>query len=176
MVEVQLAGRGIADPRVLAVMGTIERERFCPVDRADDAYADRDIPVGYGQVLHRPQTIARALELLALRGDELLLLVGAGSGYVAAVAAQLAREVIATERVAQLAARAVRNLDGAARVLVVDGTQGLPRHAPYDAALVLAAGARAPLRILHELAPGGRLVHLDDGGSAVRVEALTGNA
>ena len=80
-------------------------------------------------MLHRPETIARALALLELRGDERLLVVGAGSGYAAAVAALLAREVVATERVPQLAARATRNLRGAVRVLAVDGTQGVPAGA-----------------------------------------------
>ncbi len=125
MVELQLAGRGVGDARVLAAMATVERERFVPVDHADDAYADLDLPIGYGQVLHRPETLARALELLELTGGERLLVVGAGSGYPAAVAALLAREVVATERVPQLAARAARNLAGSARVLAVDGTQGV---------------------------------------------------
>ena len=107
-------------------MATVERERFVPVAHADDAYADLDVPVGYGRVLHRPETWPEALALLELRGHERLLVVGAGSGYAAAVAALLAREVVATERVPQLAARATRNLRGAARVLAVDGTQGVP--------------------------------------------------
>ena len=171
MVELQLAARGIADTRVLAALGTVDRERYVPVDHADDAYADLDVPVGYGQVLHRPETIARALTLLVLHGPERLLVVGAGSGYAAAVAALLVREVVATERVPQLAARATRNLAGAARVLAVDGTQGVPSGGPYDAALVLAAGARAPLRVVHELVPGGRLVHLGATGDPVLVIA-----
>lgn len=167
MVELQLAGRGVADPRVLAAMGAVERERFLPVDQADDAYADRDVPVGYGQVAHRPETLARAFALLALTGSERLLVVGAGAGYPVAVGCELAREVVATERVPQLAARASRNLAGKARVLGVDGTQGVAGEGRFDAALVLAAGARAPLRVLHELVPGGRLVHLGDGGAPV---------
>jgi protein-L-isoaspartate(D-aspartate) O-methyltransferase len=171
MVELQLQGRGIADPRILAAMGTVERERFAPVDLHDDAYADADLPVGYGQVLHRPETVGRALSLLAPAGSERLLVVGAGSGYAAAVAALLVREVVATERVPQLAARATRNLADAARVLAVDGTQGLAAEGPFDAALVLAAGARAPLRVAHELTPGGRLVYLGADGDPVLVIA-----
>ena len=171
MVELQLQARGIDDPRVLAAMGTVERERFAPVDQDDDAYADADVPVGYGQVLHRPETIGRALALLELAGPERLLVVGAGSGYATAVAALLAREVVATERVPQLAARASRNLAGAARVLAVDGTQGLAAEGPFDAALVLAAGVRAPLRVAHEVAPGGRLVYLAADGAPVLVIA-----
>ncbi len=171
MVELQLAARGIDDARVLAAMGAVERERFTPVDLHDDAYADVDVPVGYGQVLHRPETIGRALALLELTGGERLLVVGAGPGYAVAVAALLVREVVATERVPQLAARATRNLAGAARVLAVDGTQGTPAEAPFDAALVLAAGARAPLRVAHELTPGGRLVHLGADADPVLVIA-----
>ncbi len=171
MVELQLAARGISDARVQAAMATVEREVYVPVDHADDAYADVDIPVGYGQVLHRPETIGRALALLETTGSERLLLVGAGSGYAAAVAALLVREVVATERVSQLAARASRNLAGAVRVLAVDGTQGLAAAAPFDAALVLAAGTRAPLRVAHELRPGGRLVYLAADGDSVLVTA-----
>jgi protein-L-isoaspartate(D-aspartate) O-methyltransferase len=171
MVELQLAARGVNDARVLVAMGTVERERYVPVDRADDAYADLDVPVGYGQVVHRPVTIGRALALLGLTGRERLLIVGAGSGYAVAVAALLAREVVATERVPQLAARATRALAGVARVLAVDGTQGVAVGGAYDAALVLAAGARAPLRVLHEVTPGGRLVHLATGGDPVLVTA-----
>ena len=166
MVELQLAGRDVADARVLAAMGAVERERFVPVDLADDAYADADLDVGYGQVLHRPVTLARALVLLALQAPERVLVVGAGSGYAAAVAAELARVVVATERIPQLAARAARNLAGVARVLAVDGTQGIPVEAPFDAALVLAIGARAPARVAHELVPGGRLVHVAADGAA----------
>ena len=98
-------------------------------------------------------------------------MVGAGSGYAAAVAALLVRQVVATERVPQLAARATRNLAGAARVLAVDGTQGLAAEAAFDAALVLAAGARAPVRVAHELRPGGRLVYLGPDGDPVLVIA-----
>jgi protein-L-isoaspartate(D-aspartate) O-methyltransferase len=165
MVELQLAGRGVADARVLYAMAAVERERFVPVDLAGDAYADADVPIGYGQVLHRPATLARALALLALQGSERVLVVGAGSGYPVAVVAHLAGTVVATERVPQLAARAARNVAGA-RVLTVDGTQGLPGEAPFDAALVLATGVRAPARVAHELVPGGRLVHVGADGAA----------
>ena len=171
MVELQLAASGVSDTRVLAAMATVDRAQFVPVAHADDAYADLDVPVGYGRVLHRPETIARALALLELRGDERLLVVGAGSGYAAAVAALLAREVVATERVPQLAARATRNLRGAVRVLAVDGTQGVPSGTPYDAALVLSPGVRAPARVVHDLVPGGRLVHLTATGDPVLVTA-----
>jgi protein-L-isoaspartate(D-aspartate) O-methyltransferase len=171
MVELQLAGRGVADARVLQAMAAVERERFVPVDHADDAYADLDLPIGYGQVLHRPVTLARALELLQPTGGERLLVVGAGAGYPVAVVAQLAREVVATERVPQLAARAARNLAGIARVLAVDGTQGVASEPPFDAGLVLAAGARSPARVAHELAPGGRLVHVAADGSVALVSA-----
>ncbi len=171
MVELQLRARGIGDPRVLEAMGRVERERFVPVDHDDDAYADLDVPAGYGQVLHRPETIGRALELLELAGPERLLVVGCGPGYAAAVAAPLVREVVATERVPQLAARATRHLAGAVRVLAIDGTQGLPAGEPFDAALVLAAGSRSPLRVAHELRPGGRLVHLAADGAPVLVIA-----
>jgi protein-L-isoaspartate(D-aspartate) O-methyltransferase len=174
MVELQLAGRGVADARVLAAMAAVERERFVPVDLAADAYADADLDLGYGQALPRPETLARAFALLGLEGSERLLVVGAGSGYPVAVAVRLAREVVATERVPQLAARAARQLAGTARVLAVDGTQGVPAEGRFDAALVLAAGARSPARVTHQLGPGGRLVHLAGGGAAALLIADPG--
>ena len=110
MVERQLRGRGIADERVLAAMAAVPRERFVlPEDRAA-AYDDTPLAIGYGQTISQPYIVALQLEQLELRGDERLLEVGAGSGYAAAVAARLVREVVATERIGGLAARAARAL------------------------------------------------------------------
>jgi protein-L-isoaspartate(D-aspartate) O-methyltransferase len=162
MVERQLRGRGIGDERVLAAMGSVPRERFVPVEDAAEAYADKALPIGYGQTISQPYMVALSLELLALTGGERLLEVGAGSGYAAAVAGRLVSEVIAVERIEPLAQRALRALrdTGATnvRVLARDGARGVADHAPYDAILVSAAASRLPLRLYHELAPDGRLV------------------
>jgi protein-L-isoaspartate(D-aspartate) O-methyltransferase len=162
MVERQLRGRGIADERVLAAMAAVPRERFVlPEDRAQ-AYDDTPLAIGYGQTISQPYIVALQLEQLELRGDERLLEVGAGSGYAAAVASQLVREVVATERIGGLAARAARALANVgatnARVLAVDGQRGVPGAGPFDAILVSAAAERFPERLYHELAVEGRIV------------------
>jgi protein-L-isoaspartate(D-aspartate) O-methyltransferase len=171
MVELQLAARGIGEERLLAAMAAVERERFVPADHQDDAYADVAIPIGYGQVLSAPHVVARSLALLDLVGTEHLLVVGVGSGYLAAVAARLAGDVIAVDRVPQLAARATRALAGVGvanvRVLAADGSRGVPAHAPYDAILATYATTSPPLRLAHELREGGRLVaRIGDGETA----------
>ena len=162
MVERQLRDRGIRDERVLAAMTVVPRERFVPVEEEREAYADRALPIGYGQTISQPYIVALSLELLGLTGSERLLEVGAGSGYAAAVAARLVREVIAVERIEPLAQRALRALRdvGATnvRVLARDGARGVAEHAPYDAILVSAAASKLPLRLYHELTPDGRLV------------------
>ena len=162
MVKRQLRGRGIADERVLAAMGEVPRERFVlPEDRAQ-AYDDTPLAIGYGQTISQPYIVALQLEQLGLRGDERLLEVGAGSGYAAAVASHLVREVVATERIGGLAARAARALAGVGatnvRVLAVDGQRGVPGAGPFDAILVSAAAERFPERLYHELAVEGRIV------------------
>ncbi len=162
MVELQLANRGIRDARVLAAMGEVERERFVPVESEEEAYADRALPIGYGQTISQPYVVALALELLELAGTEHLLEVGAGSGYASCVAARLVRDVVAVERIPQLAARAARALAAAGaanvRVLGADGSRGIPSEAPFDAILVSAAAETLPMRLYHELRPGGRMV------------------
>ncbi len=162
MIERQLRGRGIADERVLAAMAAVQRERFVlPEDRAQ-AYDDTPLAIGYGQTISQPYIVALQLEQLELRGDERLLEVGAGSGYAAAVASHLVGEVVATERIGGLAARAARALAAVGatnvRVLAVDGQRGVPGAGPFDAILVSAAAERFPERLYHELAVEGRIV------------------
>jgi protein-L-isoaspartate(D-aspartate) O-methyltransferase len=162
MVETQLRLRGIDDERVLAAMAAVPREAFVLPEDVAHAYEDSPLAIGHGQTISQPYIVALQLELLALRGDERLLEVGAGSGYAAAVAARLARDVLATERIAGLAGRAARALARTgvtnARVLAVDGSRGVPGQGPFDAILVSAAAERFPGRLYHELAPGGRMV------------------
>jgi protein-L-isoaspartate(D-aspartate) O-methyltransferase len=162
MVDQQLRARGISDERVLAAMGSVERELFVPVESEEDAYADRALPIGYGQTISQPYVVALAFELLELSGSEHMLEVGAGSGYAACVASRLARDVIAVERIAPLAARARRALDragaGNVRVLESDGSRGIPSEAPFHAILVSAATPTVPMRLFHELTPDGRMV------------------
>jgi protein-L-isoaspartate(D-aspartate) O-methyltransferase len=162
MVERQLRGRDIVDERVLAAMERVPRELFVPEDLRRQAFDDAALPIGAGQTISQPYMVARICEELGLDGDERVLDVGTGSGYQAAVLAELADEVHSIERVPELAERARRNLAAAGydRVIVHegDGSRGLPEHAPYDAIAVAAAAPGFPQALYDQLTPGGRLV------------------
>jgi protein-L-isoaspartate(D-aspartate) O-methyltransferase len=162
MVEEQLAGRDVSDERVLAAMGRVPRELFVPEDLRSRAYDDAALPIGGGQTISQPYMVAKICEALALTGDEGVLDVGSGSGYQAAVLAELAREVDTIERIPELAELARANLAAAGyervRVHVGDGTRGLPERAPFDAIAVAAAAPRLPQTLYEQLEPGGRLV------------------
>ena len=162
MVLEQIAARGIADPRLLAVMGMIERHRFVEPALAGAAYEDRPLPIGYGQTISQPYMVARATELAAPEPGDRALEVGAGSGYQAAVLAALCAEVFAVEIVPQLADRARRALAelGLRNVAVdsFDGASGWAEHAPFDVIVVSAGAPRVPPLLVDQLADGGRLV------------------
>ena len=162
MVERQLRRRGISDGRVLAAMGSVPRERFVPERLRPRAYADAAQPIGEGQTISQPWIVAAICQALELTGGERVLEVGTGSGYSAAVLAELAAKVVSVERRPSLAAEArlnleslgVRNVD----VMVGDGTLGIPELAPFDAIAVQAASPAPPASLLGQLADGGRLV------------------
>src|SRR3712207_5608548 len=161
MVERQLLGRDIRDERVLAAMRAVPRELFVPAELRARAYEDAALPIGAGQTISQPYMVARICEALALRGNERVLDVGTGSGYQAAVLAELAEEVHTIERVPELAARARATLVEAGydrvHVHVGDGTLGLPEHAPYAAIAVAAAAPRLPETLYEQLTVRGRL-------------------
>jgi protein-L-isoaspartate(D-aspartate) O-methyltransferase len=162
----ELAGRlaaRIGDERVLDAIAATPREPFVPAPLKDRAYDDEALPIAGGQTISQPLVVARMLELLALTGDELVLDVGTGSGYHAALLALLAREVISIEVVRELHDAAVITLANLGRgnvtCVLADGWAGLPERAPYDAINVAAASGREPpARLLEQLAPGGRMV------------------
>jgi len=162
MVTEQLIGRGISDPRVLAAMETVERHRFVEPTLVEAAYEDRPLSIGHGQTISQPYMVARATELAAPRPGDRALEVGAGSGYQAAVLAQLCAEVFAIEILSPLAERARRALaETNTRNVTVesfDGSGGWPAHAPYDVIIVSAGAPRIPTLLVGELADGGRLV------------------
>jgi protein-L-isoaspartate(D-aspartate) O-methyltransferase len=162
MVERQLRSRGITDERVLAAMGEVPRERFLPEDVREHAYADAALPIAEGQTISQPYMVARICEALRLSGAERVLDVGAGSGYQAAVLAELAAEVHTIERIPELAEQARARLVAAGyervSVHVGDGTLGLPEHAPFDAIAVAAAAPGFPQTLYEQLKPRGRLV------------------
>src|SRR5205823_12926817 len=161
MVEEQLRARDILDERVLAAMERVPRERFVPETERDRAYADAALPIGEGQTISQPYMVARICEALALHGRERLLDVGTGSGYQAAVLAELADEVHTIERRARLAEQARASLAAAGykrvQVHVGDGTLGLPEHAPFAGIAVAAAAPTVPESLYTQLEPGGRL-------------------
>ena len=163
MVEGQLRRRGIADERVLDAMGRVPRERFVSPDQRDAAYADAALPIGGGQTISQPYMVALICEQLGLHGTERVLDVGTGSGYQAAVLAELAGEVHTIERIPELAESARANLaaagyGGRVHLHVGDGTLGVPGRAPFAAVAVAAAALEAPPALYEQLEPRGRLV------------------
>lgn len=162
MVEKQLATRDIRDQRVLEAMRIVPRHRFVPSEYRHMAYTDGPLPIGSGQTISQPYIVALMTQLLRLEGDEIVLEVGTGSGYQAAVLAYLAREVHSVERHAELAEHATQVLKALeltnVHVHVNDGSLGLPEFAPYQAVLVTAAAPNVPQTLLDQLDEGGCLV------------------
>ncbi|HEX5064642.1 MAG TPA: protein-L-isoaspartate(D-aspartate) O-methyltransferase [Myxococcota bacterium] len=161
MVE-RLAAAGIHDRRVLAALEAVPRHLLVPDALQSQAYRDAALPIGDGQTISAPGTVAAMSQALALRGHESVLEIGTGSGYQSAILSQLAARVVSVERVQRLAASARRSLDrlGIHNVLVYwgDGTKGRPADAPFDAIVVTAGGPRVPEPLLEQLALGGCLV------------------
>lgn len=169
MVDGQLRGRGIANEAVLAAMARVPRELFVPEELRNEAYTDAALPIGAGQSISQPYMVAVICEQLALTGTERVLDVGTGSGYQAAVLAELVAEVHTIERIPELAVVARANLAAAGyadrvELHVGDGSRGLPELAPFAAIAVAAAALEPPPALYDQLAPGGRLV-VPVGGS-----------
>lgn len=162
MVEQQLAARGIADPRLLAAMAEVPRERFLDLRWRGHAYDDGPLPIAEGQTISQPYIVARMIEAAAVRPGDLVLEVGCGSGYAAAVLSRLAARVFTLDRhpaLVETAAERFAELGyGNVTTLAGDGTLGLPDRAPFDAILVAAGGPDVPQALTDQLAPGGRLV------------------
>ena len=162
MVERQLRRRGIGDERVLAAMGEVPRELFVPAGQRGRAYADAALPIAAGQTISQPWIVAAICQALELEGDERVLEIGSGSGYSTAVLSRLAAEVTGIERHEPLVAEARDALERLgvenARLLVGDGSRGLPDAAPFEAVAVHATAPSPPLTLLGQLADGGRLV------------------
>lgn len=185
MVERQLRAREIADPRVLAAMGRVRRELFVPESERYRAYEDEPLPIGYGQTISQPYMVALLCQEASIRPGHHVLDVGTGSGYQAAVVAELGGVVVSIERIEGLAAQARLNLEAAGyadrvEVLVGDGSLGVPERAPFDRIVVAAAAPKPPSALLEQLVRNGRLVlpvgYLDEQWLEVIVNTQEGPA
>lgn len=162
MVETQIAKRGVRDPRVLEVMRAVPRHEFVPAELRSRAYEDAPLPIGEGQTISQPYIVAAMTAALQLRSTDRVLEVGTGSAYQAAILSRLAGAVFSIEvkpALAEAAAATLTRLGYAnARVLVRDGSLGLPEFAPFDAILAAAAAPAVPDPLQQQLADGGRLI------------------
>jgi protein-L-isoaspartate(D-aspartate) O-methyltransferase len=153
---------GVRDARLLSAIAEIPRGHFVPPEKTAGAYLDEPVPIPRGQVTTQPSLVAQMIEALALRGDENVLEIGTGYGWQTALLARQAGAVWSIERWSDLAEVARANLERAgiagAHVVVRDGTEGLPEHAPFDAIVVTAAFTSVPPPLGEQLAERGRLV------------------
>jgi protein-L-isoaspartate(D-aspartate) O-methyltransferase len=157
-----LTGRATLSPRVLAALSTVRREAFVPEGEVSYAYDNTPLPIGHHQTISQPFIVAIMTELLDLKADDVVLEVGTGSGYQAAILAELARHVYTIEVIPELAARARAALAraGCANVEVRcgNGAAGWPEHAPFDAIIVTAAAPTIPPALIAQIRPGGRMI------------------
>jgi protein-L-isoaspartate(D-aspartate) O-methyltransferase len=162
MVVHQIAARGVCSELVLEAMRKVPREEFLPLHLREFAYEDAPLPIAEGQTISQPYIVALMAEALLLRGGERILEIGTGSGYAAAVLAEIAGELYSVERIGQLAEKAAAKLATLrydnVHVLHGDGSQGWAEHAPYDAIVVAAGGPKVPESLQLQLKVGGRLV------------------
>lgn len=156
MVASQLRTTGVNDPRVIAAMGEVPRERFVPPERCALAYADALVPLGHGRALNSPMALGRMLTEAHLRGDERALVIGAATGYSAAVLARLVTSVVAVEEVPELVDFARSALEGSGvQIVQAPLTGGYPAAAPYDFILIDGAVEYVPPAVVEQLADGG---------------------
>jgi len=162
MVAEQIERRGIRDPRVLDAMRKVPRHQFVPEPARASAYEDHPLPIGQNQTISQPYIVGYMTEALELEPGEKVLEIGTGSGYQAAVLAELVKEVYSIEIFPELASEAERNLRAAGygnvQVRHGDGYAGWPEHAPFDAIIVTAAPDHVPPALVEQLAVGGKLV------------------
>ena len=162
MVRRQIEARGISDPLILDAFRAVPREAFVDEGQRQSAYQDHPLAIGVGQTISQPYIVALMIEAAAISPGDVVLEVGSGSGYAAAVMSRIARAVIGVERQHDLIGSARERLHrlGYDNVSIVegDGTRGWPDDAPFDAVVAAAAGSHVPTPLINQLAPGGRLV------------------
>ncbi len=157
-----MIGKNALDPRVMAVMARVPRDKFVPPEMKAAAFDNGPLPIGHGQTISQPYIVALMTDLVQPQPDHVILEVGTGSGYQTAVLSELCRQVYSVEVVAALSEAAAARLQrlGYANVetRIGNGYQGWPEHAPYDGIIVTAAASHIPQPLLDQLKPGGRLV------------------
>ena len=162
MVEKQIVSRGVTDPLVIAAMSTVPRHLFVSEALVDSAHGDFPLPIGEGQTISQPYIIAEMTQSLALKGHERVLEIGTGSGYQAAVLAQIVYKVYTIERNNALFLQTRKLFDKLKYHNIVtrysDGTQGWKEEGPFDAIIVTAGGQQIPVPLVEQLSTGGRLV------------------
>lgn len=155
-------GKGVIGPNVLAAMATVPRHEFVPTNLQHSAYDNGPLPIGQGQTISQPYIVALMTDLLNIRDSDVVLEVGSGSGYQAAVLSRLAKKVYGMENISQLAISARQRLQGLGydnvEIIWGNGFDGLPQHAPFDAILVAAAPDQVPAALIEQLKPGGKMV------------------
>lgn len=158
----QYTGRAALDQRVVAALGAVPRHAFVPDELQYRAYANRPLPIGHGQTISQPYIVALMTDLIRPRADDVVLEIGTGSGYQAAILSRLVKQVYSMEIVDALALQAAARLQRLGcdnvEVRAGNGRQGWPQHAPYDAILVTAAAMTIPAALIEQLKPGGSLV------------------
>jgi protein-L-isoaspartate(D-aspartate) O-methyltransferase len=162
MVRDQIAARGISDPATLEALRTVPRHEFLPLRLRSEAYADYPLPIGHGQTISQPYIVAFMTEAIRPQPGEKILEIGAGSGYQAAVLAQMGADVYTIEIVEPLAEMARQTLERLgyrnAHVKHGDGYRGWPEHAPFDAIIVTCAPDKIPAPLIEQLRDGGRMI------------------
>ncbi|WP_167131631.1 protein-L-isoaspartate(D-aspartate) O-methyltransferase [Paramicrobacterium chengjingii] len=176
MLRDHLVPRGITNVRVLAAMGAVPRELFVPENLRESAYADHPLPLGNGQTISQPYVVALTVQEADIGSGDIVLDVGTGSGYAAAVASRIATRVVSIERIAELSERAEAVLRALGydniELLVGDGTQGATEHGPYDAIISAAAAERIPTTWTEQLAPHGRIIAPIGGRNGQRLRSV----
>lgn len=162
MVEQQIKARGISDENVLSAVRTVERHKFVPDNVDEDAYDDSPLPIGHGQTISQPYIVALMSSELKVQPGDKILEVGTGSGYQAAILAEMGADVYSIEIVEALAESARRNLQqagyGDVKVKHGDGYQGWPEYAPFQGIIVTCSPSQVPKKLKEQLAEGGRIV------------------
>jgi protein-L-isoaspartate(D-aspartate) O-methyltransferase len=162
MVKEQLISRGIKDKRLLQAFQKVPRHKFVPPNLEKSAYVDSPLPIGEGQTISQPYMVALMTEYLNLKGDEIVLEIGTGSGYQAAILAELCKMVFSVERYSTLADKAIKILQELGyeniKIKIGDGTMGWSEFAPFDGIIVTAGAPRIPPKLIEQLKDGAKMV------------------